>query len=153
MTGWSTELPEELLLARELLWDGRICTAPTAEPESAQYGGFAFSVDGAPIRFRIAKTTPKKPGQFVTIWQRSTDGPIRPFDVEDQVRYFVISVGDSANHGYFVFPLAALVQRDIVSRNGIGGKRGFRLYPPWVSATSDQARRSQSWQLEFYVAS
>ncbi len=151
--GWCAGLPQELEAARELLWaDGQVCTAPIAEPESTQYGAFAFSVDGVPVRFRIAKTTPTKPGQFVTVWQRSTDGPIRPFDIEDQVRYFVVSVGDSECHGYFVFPLEALVQRDIVSRNGVGGKRGFRVYPPWVSTTNNQARRSQSWQLEFYKA-
>ncbi|MFC9894527.1 MepB family protein [Nocardia sp. NPDC127579] len=151
--GWDAGLPTELEAARELLWgDRQICTAPIAEPESADYGAFAFSVDGAPVRFRIAKTTPTKPGQFVTVWQRSSEGPIRPFDVEDRIRYFVISVADGENHGYFVFPQEALVRRDIVSRNGIGGKRGFRVYPPWAAVTSDQARRTQSWQLEFYAA-
>lgn len=152
-SGWGAGIPDELVAARELLWTaGQVCTVPIAEPESAHYGAFAFSVDGVPVRFRIARTTPTKPGQFATVWQRSIDGPIRPFDVEDRVQWFVISVGDSENHGFFVFPLEALAQRDIVSRNGIGGKRGFRVYPPWVLTTNKQAQRSQSWQVEFYKA-
>ncbi len=151
---WRTALPSELHTAREVLWaDGQVCSAPIAEPEGAEYGAFALTVDGVPIRFRIAKTTPTKVGQFVTVWQRSSEGPIRPFDVSDGVRTFVISVADFGNHGYFVFPLEALVHRDIVSCNGVGGKRGFRVYPPWVATTNRQAQRSQAWQGEFYEGS
>ncbi|MEV6769485.1 MepB family protein [Nocardia sp. NPDC051030] len=150
-SSWRRGLPDELEAARELLWShGEVCTEPIAEPESAQYGAFAFSVQGEQVRFRIAKTTPTKPGQFVTVWQRSEEGPIRPFDLADGVRYFIISVGDTETQGYFIFPLEVLLLRDIVSRNGVGGKRGFRVYPPWVSPTNPQARRAQSWQLEFY---
>ncbi|WP_067691320.1 MepB family protein [Nocardia jejuensis] len=150
-SGWAAGLPDELYAAREFFWStGQQCSAAIAEPESAKYGAYAFSVDGTAVRFRIAKTTPTKPGQFVTVWQRSPQGPIRPFDVADQIGFFVIGVHQGPNQGWFVFSQDALVERNIVSRNGIGGKRGFRLYPPWVSVPTGQARRSQSWQLEHF---
>ncbi len=49
---------------------GLDCTAPEAEAESADYGAATFALDGAPVRFRVAKTTPTKVGQFVTLWKR-----------------------------------------------------------------------------------
>ncbi|MGY3680473.1 hypothetical protein ACVWXU_004096 [Streptomyces sp. TE33382] len=40
-----------------------------------------------------------------------------------------------------------LCERDIMSRNGAGGKRGFRVYPPWATTTNRQAGRTQTRQL------
>lgn len=156
---WEGALPAPLPAARAFLWSaGQRCSRPVAEPESSQYCAYSFTVDGAAVRFRSAKTTPTKPGQFVTVWQRSAAGPIRPFDLADAVDHFVIGVrdetrtSDQEHHGYFVFPAVVLAEHHIVSRNGVGGKRGFRLYPPWANAANPQSRRSQSWQLVHYRA-
>jgi hypothetical protein len=43
-----------------------------------------------------------------------------------------------------------LCERDIVSRDSSGGKRGFRVYPPWVTTTNRQARSTQSWQVNYF---
>ncbi|GAA1036725.1 MepB family protein [Streptomyces murinus] len=147
-----TGLHGDLLAAKASVYDpgGFVCSLPVPEPESAEYAACAFTVDDRSVRFRVAKTTPTKVGQFVTVWQRSEEGPIRPFDADDGVDLFVISSRDDDGFGQFVFPREALCERDIVSRDGSGGKRGFRVYPPWVTTTNRQARSTQAWQADYF---
>ncbi|MER6519888.1 MepB family protein [Streptomyces sp. NPDC060334] len=147
-------VPEGLAAAKSLVFDpcGFDCPLPVAEEESADYEAYALSVNGRSVRFRAARTTPTKVGQFVTVWQRSEEGPIRPFDTGDGVDLFVIDSRDGADHGQFVFPWSVLRARDVVSRDGVGGKRGFRVYPPWAVPTSRQAERTRAWQLEHFLA-
>ncbi|MFK8907860.1 MepB family protein [Streptomyces sp. YS-3] len=149
---WSG-LPGDLMAAKGLVYDpsGFVCTRPVPEPESAEYAAHEFTVDGLSVRFRVARTTPTKVGQFVTVWQRSAQGPIRPFDADDGVGLFVISSRDSGHFGQFVFPGDVLCERGVVSRAGVGGKRGFRVYPPWVTTTNRQARGTQAWQVEHFL--
>ncbi|MFJ1887374.1 MepB family protein [Streptomyces sp. NPDC088170] len=147
-------LHPELLAAKALVYDpsGLMCTRPVPEAESAEYGAHAFTVDGSAVRFRVARTTPTKAGQFVTVWKRAPGGgPIRPYDSGDPVDLFVVSTRDADGFGQFVFPRDVLCERDIVSRNGIGGKRAFRVYPPWVTAPNRQAERTQAWQVAYFL--
>ena len=95
---------------------------------------------------RAAKNTPEKAGLFVTLWQRSADGPIRPFDADDDAELFLIRARTGGPRGHFVFRKEVLIERGIVSQSGIGGKRGFRVYLPWCSGLNAQARRTQLWQ-------
>ncbi|WP_017600711.1 MepB family protein [Nocardiopsis lucentensis] len=143
----------DLLAAKASVYDpsGFTCSPPAPEPESAEYAACAFTLDGRSVRFRVAKTTPTKAGQFVTVWQRSQEGPIRPFDTDDGVDLFVVSSrGDG--FGQFVFPREVLCERGIVSRDGSGGKRGFRVYPPWVTTTNRRARGVQAWQVNYFLS-
>ncbi|WP_435282950.1 MepB family protein [Streptomyces koelreuteriae] len=142
----------DLLAAKVSVYDplGLSCSPPVPEPESAEYAACAFTLDGRSVRFRVAKTTPTKVGQFVTVWQRSVEGPIRPFDTDDGVDLFVIGSRDDDGFGQFVFPSEVLCERGIVSRDGSSGKRGFRVYPPWVATTSRQARSTQAWQANHF---
>ncbi|MFE0191917.1 MepB family protein [Streptomyces sp. NPDC058989] len=144
---------DELLAARASVYDpcGFRCSRPVPEAESAEYGAHAFTVDGRAVRFRVGKTTPTKVGQFVTVWKRCDGGPIQPFDAADAVDLFVISTREQAHFGQFVFPREVLAERDVVSRDGTGGKRGFRIYPPWVTTTSRQARNTQKWQTAHFL--
>ncbi|MFE6687519.1 MepB family protein [Streptomyces sp. NPDC057743] len=146
-------LHSDLLAAKTLVYDpaGFACSQPVPEPESAEYAAHGFTLDGLSVRFRVAKTTPTKVGQFVTVWQRSAEGPIRPFDAEDGVDLFVISSREGGHFGQFVFPREVLCERGIVSRNRSGGKRGFRVYPPWVTTTSRQASSTQAWQITYFL--
>ncbi|MFI2762078.1 MepB family protein [Streptomyces echinatus] len=148
-----TGLHGDLLAAKASVYDpsGFTCSPPVPEPEGAEYAACAFTLDGRSVRFRAARTTPTKAGQFVTVWQRSEEGPIRPFDVRDGVDLFVISSRADDGFGQFVFPREVLCERDIVSRGGSGGKRGFRVYPPWVPTTSRQARGTQAWQVGHFL--
>ncbi|MEG3631864.1 MepB family protein [Streptomyces poriticola] len=148
-----TRLHDDLTAAKALVYDpaGFACSPPVPEPESAEYAACSFTLDGRSVRFRAAGTTPTKAGQFVTVWQRSEEGPIRPFDTDDGVDLFVVSTRDGGGFGQFVFPREVLCARDIVSRNGSGGKRGFRVYPPWVTTTGRQARSTQAWQVDHFL--
>ncbi|MFD0266245.1 MepB family protein [Streptomyces sp. NPDC127106] len=148
-----TGLHGDLLAAKALVFDpgGFACSLPVPEPESAEYAACGFTLDGRSVRFRVAKTTPTKAGQFVTVWQRSEEGPIRPFDAADGVDLFVIGSRDDDGRGQFVFPREVLCERGIVSRSGSGGKRGFRVYPPWVTTTSRQASSTQTWQVDYFL--
>ncbi|EFE77335.1 hypothetical protein SSIG_04917 [Streptomyces filamentosus NRRL 11379] len=146
-------LHSDLLAAKTSVYDpgGFVCSQPVPEPESADYAAHRFTLDGQSVAFRVARTTPTKVGQFVTVWQRSAEGPIRPFDADDGVDLFVISARDDGRLGQFVFPRDALCERGIVSRNGVGGKRGFRVYPPGAATAGRQARGTQAWQVEFFL--
>ncbi|MFF5019389.1 MepB family protein [Streptomyces sp. NPDC001165] len=143
----------DLQTAKARVYDasGFACSLPVPEPESAEYAACAFTLDGRSIRFRVAKTTPTKVGLFVTVWQRSEKGPIRPFDTDDNVDLFVISSRHERGFGQFVFPGGVLCEHGIVSRDGSGGKRGFRVYPPWVTTTSRQAGTTQAWQVDYFL--
>jgi hypothetical protein len=126
------------------------CSEPCLEVQNAEYGAYLFQVNTRLIRFRVAKVTPSKVGQFVTLWRRMEDGKTQPYDGSEEVDYFVISTRNGNNFGQFVFPKDALLQYNIVSNNGNGGKRGIRVYPSWDMPTSHQAQKTQNWQLKYF---
>ena len=123
------------------------------ELESADYAACTLLLNGLRVQYRVAKTTPTKVGQFVTLWKRVGRGPIQPFDVGDPVDVFVVSTRSGARLGQFVFPKAVLVAQGVVAgadRPG-HGKRALRVYPPWATTTSRQAQHTQAWQLRYFV--
>lgn len=108
---------------------GFTLNALAAEPESADYGACALVLNGLRIRFRVAKTTPIKTGQFVTLWKRTGEGPIQPFELSDPVDTFVVSTRSGPHFGQFVFPKAVLAAKDVVAQSGQGGKTGHSRLP------------------------
>ncbi|MEO6531677.1 MAG: MepB family protein [Specibacter sp.] len=142
-----------LLAMQESVWDpaGLRCADVLPEPESAEYCAHRLTLGGRQAVFRVAKTTPTKVGQFVTLWQRSVEGPIRPFDMHDGVELFVVQVALGAGLGQFVFPVEALARHGVVSVDAKGGKRAMRVYAPDVLTTSAQARRTQKWQCGYFL--
>ena len=127
--------------------------APVPEAESAQYGACRAELHGKRLVLRVAKTTPTKTGQFVTVWKRShPDAEIAPLDEADPVDVVIIAVSDGAQHGFFIFSRAVLIERGVMSRAGQGGKRALRVYPPWCAPESAQAQRTQRWQTQWFVA-
>jgi hypothetical protein len=123
------------------------------EEESAEYGACRFGLDGQTIVFRLAKTTPTKIGQFVTLWKRPTPAcEIAPLDTGDGVAFVVVSVADATHRGQFVFDREILAAKGVMSIDGVGGKRAIRVYPPWVTPVAKQAIRTQQWQLKYFLA-
>lgn len=120
------------------------------EADNAEYGAAMATLGPATVRYRVGKLTPKKPGAFVATWRRAQDGATEPFPGEDGTDLLAIIVRDGAEFGQFLFPADVLVAQGIVSTAGRGGKRGFRVYPPWVDAPNPQARRTQRWQIEWF---
>lgn len=144
----------DLITSAKLVYEpiGLICTSKfVKEAESGEYAAGSFSLNKRPIRFRVAKTTPTKNGQFVTFWKRIGKGPIMPYDAKDPVDLLVVCVRDGKNAGQFVFPKSTLIAQDVMSSNGKGGKRAIRVYPPWVKAESTQAMNTQCWQAKHFL--
>ena len=145
-------LHPDLLAAQKIAYEpsGLQCTNFEKEAESEEYGACVFEMASKCIKFRVGKITPTKVGQFVTLWKRIGDGDILPHDLADPFDFFVVSVRDAEHFGQFVFPKMILYEKDIVSKEGKGGKRGIRIYPPWDITESVQAKKTQSWQLEYF---
>ncbi len=122
-----------------------------AEVESADYGACRFEVNGLAVQFRAAKITPKKIGQFVTLWKRAGTGPIQPFDTADPVDCFIVAASCGARSGHFIFAKSVLAARGVISVDGIGGRRAMRIYAPWDAPDSKQALKTQAWQSEYFI--
>ncbi|WP_431218387.1 MepB family protein [Leifsonia xyli] len=141
--------PDVVRAARAL---GVPAAALRAEPDNAAYGA-AVCADGGGghvVRFRFARVTPRKTGLFVAVWCRGANGVTEPFDAAAQDR-LVIVVRQGIHFGLFDLPAAVLDERGIVSVAGAGGKRGFRVYPPWSVTASTQAAATQRWQTPHFL--
>ncbi len=122
------------------------------EKESSEYGACRFNLNQDKILFRVAKITPTKLGQFVTLWKRgSITNIIEPIDLNDNISYFIINVADSNHSGLFIFDQEILAAKKIISQYGKFGKRAIRVYPPWVKPVASEAIKSQAWQLKYFV--
>ena len=143
----------DLCLAKQLVYDlnGLSLTSIVKEEESEEYGAFDFDLGSLRCKFRVGKITPKKAGFFFTIWKRIGNGPIMPYDLDDPVDLFVFSVHTEEHFGQFIFPREVLCRKGIVSKDGQGGKRAMRVYPPWVTVDSKQAKATQAWQSNYYL--
>ena len=120
------------------------------EPESKKYDACRFELNGRKIISRNSKITPKKVGQFVTFWKRNGNGPIEPFEENDQFDFYVVNVKTENKFGQFVFPKSVLIKKGIISTDKKEGKRAFRVYPSWDNANNEQAERTQKWQLNYF---
>jgi hypothetical protein len=130
---------------------GLAYTDPIYETESIEYEACYFTLNNRLIKSRTAKITPTKTGQFVTLWKRPNGGEIKPFDVSDGIDLVIINVRKGKQTGQFIFPNSALCKHRIFTFMGEEGKRGFRVYPPWDKTTNEQAAKTQSWQLQFFL--
>ena len=143
----------DLLASINLIYNpcGFACSLITAENESTEYGAYVFEVNHLKVRFRVAKITPTKIGQFVTLWKRIKEGPIQPYDISDAVDLVVISTRNGHQFGQIIFPKSVLLEKNIFSNANQEGKRGFRVYPPWDKALNKQAQKTQQWQLHYFL--
>lgn len=128
-----------------------IFSKPIEEDENIEYGAYGFEINDLNIKFRVAKITPTKIGQFVTLWKRVGKGPIQPYDSSDLIDFIIVCTRDDKNFGQFVFPKSALINQNIFSAEGKGGKRGIRVYPPWDKTVNRQAQKTQKWQLTYFL--
>lgn len=119
--------------------------------ESMSYNACRFNINNLKFIYRSAKITPRKIGQFVTVWKRNNTGITVPFSLNDHLDYYLISAQNDSELGYFIFPAAAMRTKNILADlNESGGKRGFRIYPPWDKPTSKQAVKTQKWQNNYF---
>lgn len=144
---------DDLVLAKTLVYDrcSFKCSYPIVDSESFEYGACTFELNNLSAKYRVAKITPTKTGQFVTLWKRMGNGPIEPYNNSDSIDLCIISVRKENLFGHFVFPKSTLSKHGIITDGGKEGKRGFRVYPPWDKATNKQAQATQKWQLNFFL--
>jgi hypothetical protein len=142
----------ELMFAQKYIFEplGTRFSDLEHECESQEYGALRFKINNFNILFRVAKITPKKIGQFVTIWKRINKGPIMPFDSSDPIDLVIICVRQDNLRGYFVFPQQILINQKIFSHNHKDGKRAIRVYPSWDQTKNRQAQTTQRWQIKYF---
>ncbi|WP_339057501.1 MepB family protein [Candidatus Regiella endosymbiont of Tuberolachnus salignus] len=144
-----THILNEIILAAGL----KITLKPCREVESAEYGACRLDIEGKTVLFRVANTTPTKIGQFVTVWQRqASEGEIAPFDYHDPIDFIMVYVFEHQHCGLFIFNKDILAQKNVISMRGKGGKRGIRVYAPWISTIAKQAIATQKWQREYFIS-
>ena len=120
------------------------------EIESKEYNACQFQLNELNILSRNTKITPKKVGQFVTFWKRNENGSIEPFNENDKIDFYAVNVRTENEFGQFVFPKSVLIKKGIISTEKKEGKRAFRVYPNWDIVKSNQAERTQKWQLNYF---
>ncbi|WP_126243294.1 MepB family protein [Chitinophaga rhizosphaerae] len=122
------------------------------DAESEDYDGLDLLCNGSVrIKYRQAKLTPKKAGNFVALWKRSASGGTAPFTLSDPFDFYMIAVHGGSRSGFFMFPRQALAGNGVLTNGPKEGKRGFRLYPGWVEAPNRQALNTQQWQSGYFV--
>ena len=127
-------------------------TSMVKDAESEDYDGLNLLCNGnVRIKYRQAKLTPRKAGNFVAIWNRSASGETEPFTLSDPFDFYMIAVQSESRSGFFMFPKQALADNGVLTNGPKEGKRGFRLYPDWVEAPNRQALKTQQWQSEYFV--
>ena len=121
--------------------------------EANEYGGCEYQLKGKKYIERTSKNTPKKIGQFVTLWKRNRQGVTIPFDMKDDFDFVMILCFKDKNEGRFLFPKNILHQKGVLSdkMNKKSGKRGFRVYPRWDLPQGQQALFTQNWQLKYFI--
>lgn len=53
--------------------------------------------------------------------------------------------------GQFIFPKEILLKEKILKTQNQKGKMAMRVYPIWDKPISNQAKKSQLWQLHYFV--
>lgn len=122
------------------------------DSECEEYLGYNFKLNQFNIKFRKAKITPKKIGQFVTLWKRNPESrQTEPFTSEDPFHFYIILCEYDKRSGFFFFPRQILIQKNILTILYKIGKRGFRVYPDWDAPNNKQASKNQNWQKDFFI--
>ena len=121
------------------------------ESESKEYAAHTFKIGTFNVKFRIAKITPTKTGQFVTLWKRNTNGLTESHHIKDNFEFYIIGTKKDNLMGVFIFPKSVLFLNKILSDENNKGKNGFRVYPSWDLAENKQALKTQIWQSKYFV--
>jgi hypothetical protein len=146
--------PGDLKIAKESVYDlcGLQLTNLHVQHEGTVYGACSFNLNGKLIQHRVSKITPTKTGQFVTVWKRNKQGITAPFDYNDDIDFIIITSRSGDQLGQFIFPKSILLQEGILTQPTKEGKRGMRVYPPWDLPTNKQAKKTQDWQTNYFLA-
>ncbi|MEW9503156.1 MepB family protein [Jeotgalibacillus marinus] len=122
------------------------------EKQNSNYGAGTFQLASRSVRFRVAKKTSNKVGQFVAFWEKDENNKNQPFSYEKAPDLLVINTAMSNNEfGQFIFPKEILAKQNILKTSTTKGKMAIRVYPSWDSPASKQAIKTQKWQLPYFI--
>ena len=121
------------------------------EKQNAEYAGCLFHLNNKTIRFRKSKVTPNKIGQFVSFWEKDENMRNRAFSYEAAPDLLVITCIADNKLGQFIFPKEILLKEKILRTPSQTGKMAMRIYPVWDTTVSNQAKKSQTWQLQYFI--
>ncbi|WP_243572691.1 MepB family protein [Bacillus stercoris] len=122
------------------------------EAQNSDYGAGMFQLNSKSVRFRVAKITPNKIGQFVAFWEKDGYDKNQAFSYEKATDLLVINTFTRNNNfGQFVFPKEVLAKQNILKTSDTKGKMAIRVYPRWENPTSKQAIKTQNWQLDYFI--
>ncbi len=131
--------------------NGHAIKSINKEQECEEYFGLNFRIDKLNIKFRKAKITPKKSGQFLTLWKRNAEKQTEPFNLDDDFDFYIVVAEQENKFGFFLFPKTILSEKQILTKDLQKGKRGFRVYPEWTKTDNKQAEKTQSWQTKYFI--
>jgi len=122
------------------------------EAQNSEYGAGVFQLNSKSVRFRVAKITANKKGQFVTFWEKDRDNKNQPFSYINATDLLVVNTfANHSNFGQFIFPQEILLKHNILKTDSSKGKMAIRVYPSWDILTSKQAIATQKWQLRYFI--
>ncbi|WP_433772188.1 MepB family protein [Bacillus wiedmannii] len=121
------------------------------EKQNAEYAGMLFHLNNKTIRFRVSKITPNKIGQFVSFWEKGENMQNQAFSYDSAPDLLVITCMDDNRLGQFIFPKEILLKEKILKTQSQKGKMAMRIYPIWDTPVSNQAKKNQMWQLQYFV--
>ncbi|MBU3109054.1 MepB family protein [Clostridium gasigenes] len=121
------------------------------ENQNSDYGAGVFQLNSKSIRFRVAKITPNKIGQFVAFWEKDDKNKNQPFSYNQSPDLLVINTFKDNHFGQFIFPKEVLIKKGILKTNEQDGKMAIRVYPSWDTPTNKQAIATQKWQLIYFI--
>lgn len=141
---------EHIYIASELTIE-----AIEEEKQNENYGAGRFRLGyknkSKTVRSRTAKQTPTKVGQFVAFWEKDEKNNNRAYDYESAPDLLIVNLFKDGNFGQFIFPKEVLLKEKILRSKTSKGKMGIRVYPIWDRPTSKQARKTQNWQLDYFI--
>ena len=79
------------------------------------------------------------------------DGKTVPFYINDDFDFYIISIEENENSGFFIFPKRVLEKENLISSENKTGKRGFRVYADWHFPNSKQAEKTKLWQTQYFI--
>lgn len=115
------------------------------------YEGLRFVVNDMYYHSRLAKKTPTKNGYFLAMWEKNKCGVNIPYDVDSNFDFLLVIVKDGKQQGHFSFPKSTLIEKGILSNQGMKGKMAFRVYTPWNVNLNANATKTQTWQTNYFV--
>ena len=132
-----------------------IVNAVQEEIQNSAYAAGRFKLvsggSSKTVRFRVAKQTPTKVGQFVTFWENDANNNNQPYRLDNAPDLLVITVFKNEGvFGQFVFPKHILLEKNILTSGTNQGKMAIRVYPSWDKPTNKTAIKTQLWQLGYF---